>query len=125
MTCLQHFKKEVVLAAIRKSVSAKATESERARDLRRQLGRVLKSWREDNGLTQADLAQSLGLKYYSFVSQVENGLGRIPQDLYAPWAEALGVDLETFCWCVLAHVEPSLYDALAKYDTTSEDGWRQ
>lgn len=40
------------------------------KSLRREAGRWLKSAREAAGLTQADLALRLGLRYYTFVSQV-------------------------------------------------------
>ncbi|MEM9148653.1 MAG: helix-turn-helix transcriptional regulator [Pseudomonadota bacterium] len=76
----------------------------------------MRRWRDEKGYTQADLAEILELKYYSFVSQVENGIGRIPQSLYGPWADALGVDREEFCWTVLAAIEPRLYDGLAHHD---------
>lgn len=111
------------MVAVRKQVNEKSQENELAREQRRQLGRILKTWRETKGLTQADLAEMLGLKYYSFISQVENGLGRIPQAMYVPWAKALSVDSQAFCWCVLAHVEPSLYEELSIHDKTSVDGW--
>lgn len=111
------------MAALRRQTSEKSSENERARELRRQLGTILKSWRENKPLTQADLAAALGLKYYSFVSQVENGLGRIPQNLYIPWADALGIDHKTFCWCVLAHVEPSLYAELSRHDASKAEAW--
>lgn len=101
-------------AKARRAETEKADASEVLRELRRQMGRVLKGWREARGFTQADLAADLGLKYYSFVSQVENGIGRIPQDLYVPWADALDVDRATFCWTVLQHIEPELYAVLAE-----------
>ena len=83
-----------------------------ARELRRRLGLWLKQERERQGLTQADLAADLNLRYYSFISQVENGLGRIPQDLYAAWAAALDIDGPVFARCVLAHLEPGLFHLL-------------
>lgn len=101
-------------AKARRAETSKTDGNEALRDLRRQLGRALKTWREDRGLTQADLAAELGLKYYSFISQVENGIGRIPQDLYIPWADALGVERQVFCWTILEHIEPSLYAELAQ-----------
>jgi len=105
------------MVAIRKRETAEAEDkNERLREMRRALGRVLKAWREEKGLTQADVAASLGLKYYSFISQVENGIGRIPQTLYGPWADAVGVDRETFAWTALAALEPSLYDLLSHHD---------
>ncbi|MEM6945888.1 MAG: helix-turn-helix transcriptional regulator [Pseudomonadota bacterium] len=84
------------------------------KDLRRRFGRWLKLRREERGVTQADLAGLLGLKYYSFISQVENGLGRIPQSLYGPWAKALGIDDEEFAWMALSHLEPGLFQMLRK-----------
>ncbi|MEM9148139.1 MAG: helix-turn-helix transcriptional regulator [Pseudomonadota bacterium] len=91
---------------------AKSTGADPSKELRRRLGRWLKKRREDQALTQADLANLLGLRYYSFVSQVENGLGRIPQDLYEAWAKALDLPVQDFAWTVLAHLEPGLYRLL-------------
>jgi hypothetical protein len=33
-----------------------------------------------------ELAERLGFKYYSFVSQVENGFGRMPTEKIEAWA---------------------------------------
>ena len=87
-------------------------ETENPKELRRKLGAWLKNQREAAGLTQADLADQLGLRYYSFVSQVENGAGRIPQDLYRPWALALGSKTDEFAFNVLMYLEPGLYSLL-------------
>lgn len=78
------------------------------KDLRRALGFWLKNQREDAGLTQAQLADLLELRYYSFISQVENGTCRIPQDLYEKWADGVGVPRDEFARTVLEHVEPGL-----------------
>ncbi len=86
---------------------------DRTKELRRELGAWLKQGREAKGLTQAELAEKLGLRYYSFISQVENGIGRIPQDLYRPWADALGIDAPVFAMTVLEHIEPGLHAMLA------------
>lgn len=80
--------------------------------LRREFGAWLKARREDTGLTQADLAEKLGLKYYSFISQVENGIGRIPQDVYPRWADALGIAPEDFAATAIRHLEPGLHRML-------------
>ena len=61
--------------------------------LRREAGRWLKSLRESAGLTQAELAERVGLRYYTFISQVESGLGRVPVETQGSWAEAVGADL--------------------------------
>lgn len=84
--------------------------------LRRALGAWLKARREEAGFTQADLAERLGLKYYSFISQVENGIGRIPQDVYAPWADALGIERRAFALTVIEHLEPGLRRMLDEND---------
>lgn len=86
--------------------------ADNAKELRRQLGYWLKKRREEAGLTQAQLASQLDLRYYSFISQVENGACRIPQDLYASWADGLGVSREEFARTILEHVEPGLAEML-------------
>src|SRR5262245_66513570 len=67
-----------------------------ARQLRKQAGDWLKQRRADAGLSQADLATKLGLKYYTFISQVENGLSRVPTELIGAWANELGLEQRGF-----------------------------
>jgi transcriptional regulator with XRE-family HTH domain len=85
--------------------AAKAAELKR---LRREAGRWLKAAREAAGLTQAELATKLGLRYYTFVSQVESGVGRLPVEQQGAWAEALGLDPGEFARTLLRHYEPEL-----------------
>lgn len=59
------------------------------KELRRLGGRWLKERRERAGLSQRQLAEILGVEYYTFISQIETGHGRIPPDRYAAWAEAI------------------------------------
>ena len=80
--------------------------------LRREAGRWLKAAREEAGLTQADIAQRLGLRYYTFVSQVESGVGRVPIEMQQAWAEALGLDPGEFARTLLRQYEPELYRLL-------------
>ena len=80
--------------------------------LRQQAGRWLKASREAAGLTQAELAEKVGLRYYTFVSQVESGLGRLPIETQAVWAEALGLDPSEFAKTLLRYYEPELYRLL-------------
>lgn len=86
--------------------------SEETRVLRREAGRWLKTVREQAGLTQADLAARVGLKYYTFVSQVESGAGRVPIESQAAWAEAVGHDPADFARTLLRFYEPELYRLL-------------
>lgn len=80
--------------------------------LRQQAGRWLKGAREAAGLTQAELAERVGLRYYTFVSQVESGLGRLPIETQGAWALALGLDPKTFAQTLLRYYEPELYRLL-------------
>ncbi|WP_421738587.1 helix-turn-helix domain-containing protein [Caulobacter sp.] len=82
------------------------------KDLRREAGRWLKAAREAAGLTQAELADRIGLRYYTFVSQVENGVGRVPIETQAAWAEAVGVEPGQFARVLLRHYEPELHRLL-------------
>ena len=80
--------------------------------LRQQAGRWLKQAREAAGLTQAELAERVGLRYYTFVSQVESGLGRLPIETQGAWAQALGLDPREFARTLLAWYEPELHRLL-------------
>jgi transcriptional regulator with XRE-family HTH domain len=80
--------------------------------LRQQAGRWLKGAREAAGLTQAELAERVGLRYYTFVSQVESGLGRLPIETQGAWATALGLEPKTFAQTLLRYYEPELYRLL-------------
>ena len=83
-----------------------------ARELRKQAGDWLKLRRADAGLSQADLAAKLGLKYYTFVSQVENGFSRVPTELLGAWADQLGLEPRAFARHLLMYYEPELHRLL-------------
>ena len=80
--------------------------------LRQQAGRWLKTVREAAGLTQAELAGRVGLRYYTFVSQMEGGLGRVPIESQGAWARAVGLDAEVFARTLLRYYEPELHRLL-------------
>jgi DNA-binding XRE family transcriptional regulator len=82
--------------------------------LRREAGTWLKELRDRAGLSQLDLAHMLGLKYYTFISQVENGFGRVPIESMEAWAQALGVDASDFARKLVAWYDPELYRLLFK-----------
>ena len=87
--------------------------------LRREAGRWLKSAREAAGLTQADLAAQVGLRYYTFVSQVEGGLGRVPIEAQEAWSQALGLDSQMFARTLLRYYEPELHRLLFETDESA------
>jgi transcriptional regulator with XRE-family HTH domain len=84
--------------------------------LRQQAGRWLKTARESAGLTQAELAEQVGLRYYTFVSQVESGLGRLPIETQGAWARALGLNPGEFARTLLRFYEPELFRLLFEDD---------
>jgi len=78
-------------------------------DLRKACGRWLKALREDAGLTQMQLARTLGYDYYTFISQIEGGKGRVPADQYETWARAVGADPQDFAKTILRYYEPHAF----------------
>ena len=83
-----------------------------ARKLRKLAGDWLKQRRADAELSQADLAARLGLKYYTFISQVENGFSRVPTEAMEAWATQLGLEPAAFAKHLLLYYEPELHRLL-------------
>ena len=81
-------------------------------ELRKDGGQWLKSLREAKGLSQRKLADLIGTDYYTFISQLETGRGRIPPDRYRVWSEALGIDQREFVKNVLKFYDPITFEIL-------------
>lgn len=81
-------------------------------ELRREAGLWLRELRERRGLSQRQLASHLGAEYYTFISQLETGRGRIPPDRYRQWAEALGVEPAEFVKTLMQYYDPVTYGIL-------------
>jgi transcriptional regulator with XRE-family HTH domain len=79
-------------------------------ELRQRAGRWLKELREGRGLSQRNLADLVGAEYYTFISQLEAGRGRIPPDRYRDWASALGVDPRVFVKTLMQFYDPVTYE---------------
>ena len=92
------------LTADRTSADAKAR--------RKHAGMVLKQLRAKAGYTQKELAEKVGLEYYTFVSQIENGSGRVPVELYGEFAKAYDVDVEKFSRMLVRLYDPAVYNWL-------------
>ena len=88
--------------------------------LRQEAGRWLRALREDAGLTQAELADAVGLRYYTFISQVESGVGRVPIEIQGRWAQALRVDPQSFAHTLLRYYEPELHRLLFAPNTLGD-----
>ena len=85
---------------------------EEAKEHRAAWGIWLKELREKADLSQRELAEKLSLDYYTFISQLENGRGRIPVHRYAEWARALDQDQHHFVKTLLSYYEPTTYKIL-------------
>ena len=81
---------------------------------RKLAGTWLKELRGRAGLSQIELAAKLGFKYYTFVSQVENGFGRVPTESMEAWARALNVDASEFARKLVSYYDPELHRLLFK-----------
>lgn len=92
-----------------------------ARILRAEGGDYIKRLRIERGLTQRDLADTLGLKYYSFISQLENGQGRLPPNLYVKTARALKVDIAEFALTMLSFYDPHTHAAITTKEELSNE----
>ena len=80
--------------------------------LRVAAGRWLKGLREARSLTQREMAEKVGLRYYTFISQIEGGHGRIPPEQYEAWADVLGLDHKTFASQLMRYYDPVYYKML-------------
>ena len=79
------------------------------RDLRVHAGLWLRARREERGLSQRELAEKVGALFYTFISQIEAGRGRIPADRYAAWAGALEIEPRAFAINMLRFYEPATH----------------
>lgn len=85
-------------------------------ELRREAGRWLRERREACGLSQRQLAELVGAEYYTFISQLETGRGRIPPDRYIEWANALQVPPRDFVYTLLRYYDPVTFSILFEAD---------
>ncbi|HZH28057.1 MAG TPA: helix-turn-helix transcriptional regulator [Azospirillaceae bacterium] len=90
--------------------------------LRQQAGKWLKQLREASGLSQRQLAHKVGLDYYTFVSQLEAGRGRIPPDRYQVWAESLGMEPAVFVKELMRYYDPVTYGLLFPQEASAGTG---
>ena len=81
--------------------------------LRREGGAWLKEKREAAGLSQRELAAKVGIEYYTFISQIEAGRGRVPAERFEAYASALKVSAREFTMTMLRYNEPIVFRLLA------------
>jgi transcriptional regulator with XRE-family HTH domain len=94
------------------STQAVSNEDITRQRLRKDGGAWLRRCREEAGLSQRELAERIEVGYYTFVSQIEAGRGRIPAERYGIWADALDMNAKEFVRNILSFYEPSTHQIL-------------
>ena len=84
----------------------------RVHELRREGGRWLREQRDRANLSQRQLAAKVGAEYYTLISQLETGRGRVPPDDYDLWAEALGISRHESARTMMRFYDPVTYNIL-------------
>jgi transcriptional regulator with XRE-family HTH domain len=93
-----------------RQVSANTNQPVLSKVLRQQAGAWLKSRREGCGLSQRQLAARVSVEYYTFISQIESGKGRVPAERLAEWADALEYDRARFAKKLMRYYDPITYN---------------
>ena len=91
------------------SLHTQTQSAKRSHKLRKEAGQWLRELRESRGLSQRGLAEIVGARNYTFISQLEHGRGRIPPGRYLLWAGALGVEPREFVRGLLYYYDPVTY----------------
>ncbi len=81
-------------------------------DLRKKAGRWLKERRCELGLSQRELAHLVNVEYYTFISQIEAGRGRVPAERLKDWAIALEMDEKKFAINLMKYYDPFTFELI-------------
>jgi len=95
-----------------REITSKPVELDSIGDLRKKAGRWLRERRCEMGLSQRELARRVNMEYYTFISQIEAGRGRVPADRLRDWAEALEMDPKEFAVNLMKFYDPHMYDMI-------------
>lgn len=99
-------------------VHARERAESSGQDLRKSAGLYLRELREKKGLSQRALANLVGAEYYTIVSQLETGRGRVPQECYEDWAKALDIDVRIFVKRLFSYYDPITYKILFESESS-------
>ena len=91
-------------------VSEKSLSAVRSSDLRKQAGSWLRDRRCELGLSQRELANRVNMEYYTFISQIEAGRGRVPAERLGIWAEALEMDGRELAITLMRYYDPYTFE---------------
>ena len=80
--------------------------------LRKKAGTWLRERRIAVGLSQRELAHRVSMEYYTFISQIEAGRGRVPAERFKEWADALEMDPREFAITLMRYYDPHSFDMI-------------
>ena len=83
-----------------------------ANGLRKAAGHWLRARRVELGISQRTLAERVNMEYYTFISQIEAGRGRVPSEKLQQWAEALELDPREFAIKIMEYYDPHSYELI-------------
>ena len=89
-------------------------------ELRKKAGLWLREKRTAIGLSQRELADRVNMEYYTFISQIEAGRGRVPADRLRDWAKALEMNPREFAINLMRYYDPHTYDMIYGQLNTSD-----
>ena len=81
-------------------------------ELRKQAGAWLREKRCELGISQRELAYRVNMEYYTFISQIEAGRGRVPADRMRDWAVALEMDPRELAIILMKYYDPYNYELI-------------
>ena len=90
----------------------KVKTSSQSAALRKEAGRWLRSKRLALGMSQRVLAERVNMEYYTFISQIEAGRGRVPSESLSIWAAALQVDPKELAITLMKYYDPNTYELI-------------
>ena len=81
-------------------------------ELRKQAGAWLREKRCELGISQRELAYRVSMEYYTFISQIEAGRGRVPADRMHDWAVALEMNPRELAINLMKYYDPYTYELI-------------
>jgi transcriptional regulator with XRE-family HTH domain len=92
--------------------TGKVGEPDTAISLRKKAGAWLRARRCELGLSQRELAYRVNIEYYTFISQIEAGRGRVPSERLHDWAKALEMAPREFAINLMKYYDPHTYSMI-------------
>lgn len=100
-------------------VARSGLDQDEVQALRQEAGSWLRGLRETAGLSQRELAKAVGTEYYTFISQIESGRGRVPLAQLRAWADALNVPAREFAIKLMRFYDPVNYELIFGEETSA------